>query len=815
MSTVNQARVAMRGVRVRVLGISILCALAGLRSAAAGEVMPATEDPNAAPSPVSPAAPAAPDAPSELDGVSVSAKTSTRSAVSLSGVEIQKIQPGASPLKAIETLPGVLYQTADPWGNNEQNTSLFVHGFSTQQLGYTLDGVPLGDQQYGNYNGLSPQRAIISEDVGAVVLSSGAGAVGTASTSNLGGTIETHSSDPSTTSGLRFAQTFGSYDTYRTYLRYDTGTFAGDNSAYISVVHQDQQAWDFDGHQRGWQADGKFVHDDDNGKLTLYAAYSDKAEPNEDAIYYGPANAGLTIPYTRPFMYPNWNYALGYLGINGATPKAAGNNYRNYFSGAFRTDYLSYAKYEWKLSDSLTWTNQIYYHHNDGYGIVSGPISAAGLPLLFSTYFPNQNLQAVFGGSGYASRTTEYDINRRGMLSSLDWQMGSNQLDAGIWYEHNRSSAIRNWYPDDVNNPPDLYDRPSNPLITQYNSQISNHVFQPYLEDQYHLTPDITLQGGFKSSLQFAKGWFPVQPLPGSTAGVDKTSGFPNGTINTKKWFLPQLGALWDITPADQLFLNIQQNMRQFITYGAGGLSPWSLGSQQAFNIFKRTVQPETAWTYELGWRTQHEFDAGPISSIDAQISAYHVDFSNRLLSIAPTPIVNAIVGGAAIIENVGSVTTNGMDVALTLHFGEHFSFYNALSYNSSKYQDNYTSGTSIVPTAGKQVPGSPQWLDKSILSADFGLFSTQLIGDYVGKRYATYTNDLSVPGYFLLGLQAQWKLPMWEGSFLHDPKIAFNISNLLDRKGIYEVQVGAASGTFNAYRMSPTQAFVTFSGRF
>jgi hypothetical protein len=53
---------------------------------------------------------------------------------------------------------------------------------------YTLDGVPLGDQQYGNYNGLSPQRAIVSEDVGLVTLASGAGDLGTASTSNLGGT---------------------------------------------------------------------------------------------------------------------------------------------------------------------------------------------------------------------------------------------------------------------------------------------------------------------------------------------------------------------------------------------------------------------------------------------------------------------------------------------------------------------------------------------------------------------------------------------------------------------------------------------------
>ena len=95
-----------------------------------------------------------------IETVIVSAEVNTtRSAVDISGIEAQKILPGVSPLKAIESLPGVVYETADPWGNNEQNESLVVHGFTTQQLGYTMDGVPLGDQQYGNYNGLSPSRA--------------------------------------------------------------------------------------------------------------------------------------------------------------------------------------------------------------------------------------------------------------------------------------------------------------------------------------------------------------------------------------------------------------------------------------------------------------------------------------------------------------------------------------------------------------------------------------------------------------------------------------------------------------------------------
>ena len=79
----------------------------------------------------------------------------------------------------------------------------------------------------------------------------------------------------------------------------------------------------------------------------------------------------------------------------------------------------------------------------------------------------------------------------------------------------------------------------------------------------------------------------------------------PPARITSNNWFLPQVGAVWDATDNEQFFVNIQKNMRQFIPYGAGsnfyGASPWSLGSQAAFDTFKATAHPETSWTYEAG----------------------------------------------------------------------------------------------------------------------------------------------------------------------------------------------------------------------
>ncbi|NKI72238.1 TonB-dependent receptor plug domain-containing protein [Collimonas pratensis] len=781
--------------------VSALCALAASGHASAQAVTPTTTA-------IADSATVSGDS-GQMATVEISTRK-TRSTVSMSGNEIQKILPGVNPLKALETLPGVSFQTADPWGNNEQNLLLFIHGFNGQQLGYTMDGVPLGDQQYGNYNGLSPQRAVTSENVRSVVLSTGAGDLGTASTSNLGGAIETFSSDPLAKFNVNVQQTVGSHNTSRTFIRVDTGEFGDGNSAYFSGLHHEARAWDFNGRQSNDQFNAKFVHEGSAGRLTLYADYSDKTEPNEDSTVH--VAAEKSAPYTRSFLYPDFAGALAYLSPSGATPAADGNNYHNYYSDAQRTDFLTYAKYEANLSPDLSWTNQIYFHHDDGVGVVAGPIGAAGLPALFAVYYPNQNLKQIFGNSGYATRTTEYTINRNGYISTLRWDVGSHQLETGFWLEHNRSEAYRRWYGLDVNNPSSPYTRPSDPLITQYGSGIDNKVVQFHLQDEWKLRPGLALQAGFKSSLQFADGQFPVQEAPAAIGSGSQA--LPVGEIVTKSWFLPGVGVRWDLSKQDQLFANIQKNMRQFVTYGAGGASPWSLASQQAFDLFKNTAKPETSVTYELGLRDTRQLDWGVVKSFDGQIDLYHVDFSNRLLSISPTPVISSIVGGTAILANVGSVKTDGVDLAGTLHFGHGISFYDAVSYNHSQYQDNYTSGSSVVQTAGKTVPGAPTWMNKFVGTATVGGVEVQLIGDFVGKRYATYTNDLHVSSYFLMGLNLAGKLP-YMGSLLKNPRWNFNVSNLANRQGTLEVVVGAASGTYNTYPIAPRQGFLTLKADF
>ncbi|MES2045549.1 MAG: TonB-dependent receptor plug domain-containing protein [Pseudomonadota bacterium] len=824
------------------------------------------------------AATAAGEAPADASDVVVTAAKTTRSATALTGIEMQKILPGVSPLKAIETLPGVLYITADPWGYNEQNAQIFIHGFAGNQLGYTMDGLPLGDQSYGNYNGLSPQRAVISENVARVIVATGAGDLATASNSNLGGTVETYSSDPLKSFGIQAAQTLGSYGTSRSFVRVDSGTFGGgQNSVYISGARQRARAWDFNGIQGGYQANAKFVHDDKTGKLTLYFDYNDFKQPNEDATTFFKPSAGNTAtavqlytPYAKPFFYPDFDtYRTAYLSPLGNSPAAEGSNYRNYYSDAQRTDYLGYVRYDAHLGEHATWSTTGYFHHNDGAGVVAGPLgqsittAQAYLDPAYATlpsncrFAGNANgvrptactgltdaqaaaagaaLVAATGGSGMITRTTEYRIDRKGVISALQIELGTHKIELGGWYEHNSTTQWRRWYAVPVGNPAlsSPYIRPravAQPLFTQYQGEAKIEELQLHLQDSWQATERLLIQAGFKTSGQWATGTFPVQPVAGSLSGL--TGGLPQGKITTTNWFLPAVGATYDLNGHEQVYFNVQKNLRQYPAYLAGGGGPWFTGSQAAFDAFATQGKPETSWTYEGGVRSHRDFANG--IRFDAQVNYYHVTFNNRLLAISTNPggiAGSGITGGTSILVNVGDVHTDGVDAAFTVHFGRTFSLYNALSYNLSTYQSDYSAAATgigaatgsciggylvvngVVPTCGKLLPGIPKLMNKTVATLNVGPFEAQLIGDFVGKRFATFSNDASVPDYFLTSLRVAGRVP--DGVLpLKRVELALNVTNLTNEKGVSTLSIGSATSSYSAYPIAPRQWFLTLSAAY
>ena len=97
-----------------------------------------------------------------LDTVSVIGQGETRQVQRITAVDKEVLPPGTSGQKILDRLPGVSVQSNDAFGANEESQTISLRGFDKSRLGYTLDGIPLGDNSYGNYNGLSIARALLS-----------------------------------------------------------------------------------------------------------------------------------------------------------------------------------------------------------------------------------------------------------------------------------------------------------------------------------------------------------------------------------------------------------------------------------------------------------------------------------------------------------------------------------------------------------------------------------------------------------------------------------------------------------------------------
>src|SRR4030095_11315119 len=140
--------------------------------------------------------------------------------------------------------------------------------------------------------------------------------------------------------------------------------------------------------------------------------------------------------------------------------------------------------------------------------------------------------------------------------------------------------------------------------------------------------------------------------------------------------------------------------------------------SAAGFQAIKDTLEPETSNNYETGLRFRG-------ASFEALVALYHVDFKDRLVGINTGP---GIIGNPSVLANVGSVTTNGAEAALTWRPMTSLTWFTSLAWNDSEYHDNYTtiSGAGVprvVEVKGKQVVDTPEFLLKTDVTYDDGAF--------------------------------------------------------------------------------------------
>ena len=144
-----------------------------------------------------------------------------------------------------------------------------------------------------------------------------------------------------------------------------------------------------------------------------------------------------------------------------------------------------------------------------------------------------------------------------------------------------------------------------------------------------------------------------------------------------------------------------------------------------------------------------------PSDTLEGLVAFYLVDFEDRLLGIPQGP---GIVGNPAVLANVGSVSTEGVEMALNWRPMTNFTWFTSLAFNDSEYDDDYTTVSStgvatVVPVAGKQVTDTPEVLFKTEVGYDNGSFFVRADVNHTDERFYTYLNDGGVDAYTLLNL--------------------------------------------------------------
>ena len=701
--------------------------------------------------------------------------------------------PGASPLEALARFPSVHFESADNQGAYEWSARIGVRGYNQNQLGFTLDGVPLGDMSYGNYNGLHISRAVISENLGRSELSQGSGSLETASSSNLGGTLQFYSIDPSKTAGGFVAQTLGSHYDTRTVLRGETGD-TGYGRASFTYAEQSQDKWrqSDSGYQRSAQFNFKYVYEQADNKYTAFYNTSRRREMDYQDLSLNMISQPGGYYYDN--TYPNLQQAIN-IAVNNSCAAAgpAACDYQYYYASGLRNDILTGGTADLSLASNVRLKTTAYYHHNRGNGTYAYP------------YAPTPGL----GGLPISERMSEYSINRYGVTPILTVTYGEHEMKAGAWLETNYAGQARRlygMYSYYVPSPYVFTGQTESPLPYSgtRDFKYKTDTTMLFVSDNWQATKDLLVSGGFKT-LQ-------VKSHEDLVAG-DPTVFPNNNDIQAKKDFLPNIGAVYQLGYGAEGFVDYSINMRAFPAAFTNGLSPFA-STAAGFALLQNNLRPEVARTIEGGLRYSSP-------ELDGSFALYHAEISDRLVSTAAT-IAGAggtILGGPVIIANVGGVKMDGGELAASWRFLPNFSWYNSLSINRTLYQSDYTYGTSTIATGGKHVVDTPNSTIKSIVSFSQAGYFANLGANYTGKRFITYTNDLAVGGYTLFTLSAGYKAP--DVSFIKEPTLQLNIDNLTDRKYVGTVGTNGflnndPQGLYQTVLTGAPRAFyVTASGKF
>lgn len=710
--------------------------------------------------------------------------------------ELSKERPTSNPFQSMSLLPGVNTYSYDATGLF--GGGMTIRGFNSDQIGFTVNGAPVNDS--GSFS-VYPQEFVDLENLCQEFVTQGSTDTDAPHVGATGGNIGLVTCDPENVRRYRFSQTIGTDSMLKTYVRADSGRFAGDRAKmFISASHAEADKWKGEGGAKRDHVDLGGRYDIDASNHISSSLLYNRAQNNN--IY------SLSLKELDQYGY-NYDYSGNFVGHKtpvGGTAQTDSSQSPAYYKLATNPfeNVIWTVDGVFKLSDAAQLKVSPYYWYGYGTGGTQ------------QTVLSESTLKTDLNGDGdtldkviYASSSVT-ETNRPGINTSLTYTLANHTITTGLWFEraeHRQTGPAVAVDPNGNSSSLWLSDgwlvKSDGSTYESRNWDTISTAWQAFLQDSVSLADDrLNVTGGVRTP--HVKRDFTNT----ANDGTYTTSGTTYRYIANFESVLPQLGMRYNFTPKQQVFFNTAKNFKAPPNY-AFSPSNNNIAIIDGQAVLIGNVKAETSINTDLGYRFQGDF-------LTLSGSLFLVNFKNRMTT-AYDPNV-----GKSVYTNAGSVRNRGVELEAGTAPVRGWSVYSSLTYNDSETKNDLSTTNGTLPTSGKTFVLTPKWMSGLSVQYAQGPFYVRTRAKYTGTQYATLMNDEKVPVYWLFDLDAGYQFQ--DVGYMKKPTLRLNVSNLFNKQ--YRNPSGSqnnaqaygtitSSGTVYYYLGAPRSYSVTFSADF
>ncbi len=703
---------------------------------------------------------------------------------------MDKQRSTSNPYQSLSLLPGVNTYNHDATGFF--GGGLRVRGFNSDQMGFTVDDAPVNDS--GSFS-VFPQEYTDQENTCEIFITQGSTDTGAPHVGATGGNVGIVTCDPIDEFRVRAAHTTGGLNLKKSFIRFDSGKLgiAKGWRTFLSYSEGSVDKFRGPGEADRKHIDFKTVLNLGKGsQLSATVLYNDALNNNYRIVTAAQAaEFGRYFDFSDVFI-PDPKPATGSAQV--ATPIGIAGAYYKLALNPFRNAIIT-AKGNFALNQTMRLDIEPYFWYGYGTGGTQQAIFREGGTFkggLRDINFDSDVLDTV---TVYRSNVTK--THRPGATVKFNWQLDNHKLTFGYWFERARHKQTQPaTYVNGDGTSADLWLQNSDLWLKradgsayQGRNQLTiTEASSLFVQDSINLMNDrLNLQLGLK--IPKAKRGFSNYANEGTNQAAD---------YQIKRTFdqvLPSVGAKYQLSDENQIFVNIARNSKVPGNFSYGGLY---INNVLREDLADR-VQEETATNIDAGYRY-----FGKRFTLSG--SVFNIQFKNRIARSYDLETARSIE------NNVGDARMHGFELEAGTTPINGFSAYSSLSYTKTKIKNDLLElvGTTPIlkPTSGKEFPDTPNWLASLGLQYANGPFYAGLSAKYTGKSYSTLTNDEMQKGYTITDLNIGYKLGK-DGWFWKSATVRLNVSNLWDT---HYLSLSSGSGSqFTTNATGPGATFPTY----